>query len=388
MICASLRIPPRLAQLAFHTNPILGGLLNATFGNATELIVCYFALEKGLLRVVQVSLLGSILSNALLVLGFACLVAGIKQVQVKFNLVAAGSNVRERSLLFCPLILRPAADANAAHAQLPSAGCAIPTQPPCGYLVALRSPSSCRCFVTVCDCRCVFRAQATLLTVAVLSLIVPVVLVSVGQLELGSEEDLLLPRIISGFMLATYVCYVFFQLVTHKALFEEQGDEDGEDDEEEVVLSLNGAICWLAISTVLIAYLSEGLTAAIEGAAEGWGMSETFVGFIILPIVGNAAEHSTAVVMANKGKMDLAIGVALGSSTQIALMVIPTMVLLAAPMHQPLSLCFGVFETIVTFVSVLVVGMVIVDGETNWLEGVMLLMAYCIIGTAFWFYHG
>jgi|TARA_B100000524_G_scaffold342263_1_gene237129 Ca2+:H+ antiporter len=224
--------------------------------------------------------------------------------------------------------------------------------------------------------------------VAVLSLIVPVVLVSVGQLELGSEEDLLLSRIISGFMLATYVCYVFFQLVTHKALFEEQGDEDGEDDEEEVVLSLNGAICWLAISTVLIAYLSEGLTAAIEGAAEGWGMSETFVGFIILPIVGNAAEHSTAVVMANKGKMDLAIGVALGSSTQIALMVIPTMVLLAAPMHQPLSLCFGVFETIVTFVSVLVVGMVIVDGETNWLEGVMLLMAYCIIGTAFWFYHG
>lgn len=309
-------------QLAFHTNPILGGLLNATFGNATELIVCYFALEKGLLRVVQVSLLGSILSNALLVLGMACLVGGLKAVQVKFNIVAAGSN-------------------------------------------------------------------ASLLTVAMLSLSVPVVLKEMGQIEPESNEDLMLSRIISTFMLFTYVCYVLFQLVTHRVLFEEKNEDEEEEEEEkeEVLLSLNGSLVVLAISTVLIAFLSEGLTAAIDGAAEGWGISETFVGFVVVPIIGNAAEHSTAVVMAYKGKMDLAFGVALGSSTQIALFVIPTMTLIAAPMHQPLSLIFGVFETVVTFVSVLILGMIIQDGETNWLEGIMLLMAYFIIATAFWFYH-
>lgn len=283
------------------------------------------------------------------------------------------------------------------------------------------------------------RVQASLLTVAMLSLIVPVVLKEIGQIEPESDEDLGLSRIISAFMLFTYVCYVLFQLVspvgfsmarqiiiewlraqtapwltrrrgamplcmgclatahdacllaqvTHRILFEEKNEEgeQEEEEQEEVLLSLNGSLVVLLLSTVLIAFLSEGLTAAIDGAAEGWGISKTFMGFVILPIVGNAAEHSTAVVMAYKGKMDLAFGVALGSSTQIALFVIPTMVLIAAPMHQPLSLIFGVFETVVTFVSVLILSMIISDGETNWLEGVMLLMAYFIIGTAFWFYH-
>jgi len=132
--------------------------------------------------------------------------------------------------------------------------------------------------------------------------------------------------------------------------------------------------------------LSEYLTGSIELAAEGFGLSQTFVGFVIIPIIGNAAEHSTAIVMAHKGKMDLAFGVALGSSTQIALFVIPVMVLLGWFVSQPLDLFFGVYETVITFLSALIVSHVVADGETNWLEGVMLLMSYLIICFSFVFY--
>ena len=136
---------------------------------------------------------------------------------------------------------------------------------------------------------------------------------------------------------------------------------------------------WLTASTLAIAFLSELLTGSIEGAAEGVGLSQAFVGFVIIPIIGNAAEHSTAVVMANKGKMDLAFGVALGSSTQIALFAVPLMVLVAIPLGQPLSLDFGPFETAMIFLSALIVSQIVEDGETNWLEGAMLLAAYLIV---------
>ena len=133
--------------------------------------------------------------------------------------------------------------------------------------------------------------------------------------------------------------------------------------------------------------LSEALTDAIDGAAKGCGLSEAFVGFVIIPIIGNAAEHSTAIVMAFKGKMDLAFGVALGSSTQIALFVIPAMVIIGWVVDQPLDLYFGVYETVITFLSTAVVSHLVADGETNWLEGMMLLFAYAIICYAFFFYH-
>ena len=136
-----------------------------------------------------------------------------------------------------------------------------------------------------------------------------------------------------------------------------------------------------AMSTYVGAWLD-----TIEGAAGGVGLSQAFVGFVIIPIIGNAAEHSTAVVMANKGKMDLAFGVALGSSTQIALFVIPVMVLVAWGMDKPLDLFFGQFETAIIFLSSLIVSHIVGDDETNWLEGVMLLFAYSIICFAFFFY--
>ena len=323
-------------QVALHTNDTLGGLLNATFGNATEMIVCYFALKANLLSVVQVSLLGSILSNTLLVLGFSCLAGGLKYTSIGFNRTAA-------------------------------------------------------------------QANTTLLQIAILGLIVPTLMNGVGQLPVGGVIDLELSRSISGALLVLYVLYVYFQLFTHRKVFEDPrggeakaptsaeeeaaAEEEEEEEEDDLYLSMSGGIFWLSVSTVAIAYLSELLTGSIEGAADGVGLSRTFVGFVILPIIGNAAEHSTAVVMANKGKMDLAFGVALGSSTQIALFVIPVMVWVAWAMDKPLDLLFGNFETSIIFLSSLLVSHIVSDGETNWLEGVMLLFAYMIICFAFFFYE-
>ena len=153
-----------------------------------------------------------------------------------------------------------------------------------------------------------------------------------------------------------------------------------------MVLTMTGACAWLLLATVLIAFISEFLTGAIDEAAVEFGLSETFVGFVIIPIIGNAAEHSTAIIMAAKGKMDLAFGVALGSSTQIALFVIPLMVLLGYFMDRQLDLFFGVYETTITFLSCIIVASTVQDGETNWLEGTMLVFAYFIICLSFYYF--
>jgi len=314
-------------QVAIHTSETLSGLLNATFGNATELIVAIFALQHGLLTVVQVSLLGSILSNTLLVLGCACLAGGLRRDCPTFNKVAAISN-------------------------------------------------------------------ATLLQIAVLGLLVPTLLEGVGQLDVYGPVDLKLSRGIAIALLILYLLYIYFQLFTHGHLFEdssggdaESGEAEEDEDEEEALFTLTGGCIWLTLVTVFIAFLSEQLTDTLEGASSAWGLGEAFVGFVILPIAGNAAEHSTAVTMAYKGKMDVALGVALGSSTQIALFVIPVMVILGWVMGQPLDLHFGTFETCITFLSSLIVFFVVQNGETNWLEGVMLLFAYGIICYAFFFFE-
>lgn len=319
-------------QVAMHTNEIVGGLLNATFGNATELIVAIFALRKGLVTVVQTSLLGSILSNVLLVFGCACLVGGLCWNVVSFNVPAATSNV-------------------------------------------------------------------SMLLLAVLGVSVPTMLKEIGQG--GLEVDLHVSRVIAIIMLASYCLYVYFQLHCqspsdahdkHVVELKQDGSmqpvepEDDDEDSEEAIFSLAGAVFWLCIVTVAIAVLSEFMTDAIEGAAHAWGLPDTFIGFVILPIVGNAAEHATAIVMAKKGKMNLALAVALGSSTQIALFVIPFMVMMGIPMSQPMDLQFGAFEMLLCFISVLICGFCVQDGQSNWLEGSLLLAAYCIIATSFFFY--
>ena len=309
-------------QIALHTNDTLGGLLNATFGNATELIVSYFALEKGLLSVVKSSLMGSILSNLLLVLGCSILAAGVRAgpgKETPHNLISTQSNTE-------------------------------------------------------------------LLLVSILGLAVPTICVATNQMSIDEEAELSLSRVISVCLLVLYALYILFQLGTHPNLFDGHNDkEEEEEEEEEATLPLGGALVLLAGCTALVAIVSEAITGAIEGAAAELGVNPIFVGFVILPIVGNAAEHSTAVVMAWKHKIDVAFGVALGSSTQIALFAVPLMVLVAIPLGQPLDLCFGEFETVVVFIAALIVSMICEDASTNWLEGAMLIIAYVIICTAYFF---
>jgi len=183
-------------------------------------------------------------------------------------------------------------------------------------------------------------------------------------------------------LLIVYAFFLYFSLKSHSHLY----SSDENESEDEPVLPLWLSLTLLLTITVVVAICAEGLVDSIEPVAEAWNVSEVFVGIILLPIVGNAAEHVTAVSVAMKNKMDLAIGVAVGSSMQIALFVTPLMVIIGWIIGQPMTLFFHTFETCVLFVSVLIVNYLLQDGESNWLEGVMLLATYVIIAIAFYFY--
>jgi len=297
-----------------HTSETLGGLLNATFGNVTELIVSLFALREGLLRIVQVSLLGSILSNLLLVLGCAFFAGGLRNREQTFNRMAASMN-------------------------------------------------------------------SALLVMGVMCLLFPTVLSATHE-ELEASSSLAVSRVVSGLMLVVYACYLVFQLHTHTHLFEGEGEEDGDEDEERI-LGAGGAIFWLAVITVFIAVLSEYMVDAIRGAAAELQVPDLFLGTIIIPIVGNAAEHAAAIIFAAKNKMELSLGIAVGSATQIALFVVPLTVIIAWFVDKPLSLDFHPFETGTLLMTVMLVGFITQTGESNWLQGVMLIVAYCIVACGF-----
>ncbi|OUM69216.1 hypothetical protein PIROE2DRAFT_38438, partial [Piromyces sp. E2] len=184
-------------------------------------------------------------------------------------------------------------------------------------------------------------------------------------------------RYTSVIMLIIYGLYLVFQLKTHARFFKTANNNP-------IFVHTNSMEYESLIVTLLISICAEYLVDSIEGISQNWNMSPSFVGLILLPIVGNAAEHLTAVTVALKNKMDLAIGVALGSSMQIALMVIPFLVIVGWIINVELTLVFSLFETVVIFVSVLIVNQLIDDGKSNWLEGAMLISAYCIIAIAYW----
>ena len=188
-------------------------------------------------------------------------------------------------------------------------------------------------------------------------------------------------------LLATYGCYLAFQLKTHTHIFEDGDDDDDDDEEEEErILGVSGAIFWLAVITVFIAYLSEYMVDAIKGAAEQLHVPDLFLGTIIIPIVGNAAEHAAAIIFAAKNKMELALGIAVGSAVQIALFVMPLCVVIAWVSDMPLSMDMHPFETVTLLLCVLTVGVVIGTGESHWLAGVVLFMAYVIISIGYFFH--
>ncbi|RIA93034.1 Sodium/calcium exchanger protein [Glomus cerebriforme] len=317
-------IIPLAKLLEFATEDIsnrvgqtIGGLLNATFGNAVELIVSIVALMDGQIRVVQASMLGSIISNLLLVLGMCFVAGGFYHKTQKFNQTAA-------------------------------------------------------------------QTSSSLMALACIGLIIPAAFNFAVDTTKNDRKDELLnySRGSAIVLLIIYCLYLLFQLKTHEYLYREGSQED----DEEPQLSLFVSLSLLGIVTVIVAFSAEYLVGSIEGIVESSGLSRTFVGLILLPIVGNAAEHVTAVTAAIKNKMDLAINVAAGSSMQIALFITPFLVILGWIIGSEMSLYFQMFETVVFFISVLITNYLIQDGESNWLEGAMLLATYAIIGLAFFFY--
>lgn len=310
-------------QLAFYTGPTVGGLLNATFGNATEMIISIYALKSGMIRVVQQSLLGSILSNMLLVLGCAFFSGGIanhQKVQV-FNKAAALVN-------------------------------------------------------------------SGLLLMAVMGIMFPAVLhFTRTEVHFGKSE-LALSRFSSCIMLIAYGSYLFFQLKSQPNLYslvDEGGvnDQEDSDDEEAPEITQWETIGWLAILTLWISILSGYLVDAIQGASDSLNMPVAFISVILLPIVGNAAEHASAIMFAMKDKLDITIGVAIGSSTQISMFVIPFCVVVGWCMGQPMDLNFQLFETATLFISVLVVAFMLQDGTSNYFKGFMLILCYLIVAASF-----
>ncbi|CCE66240.1 hypothetical protein TPHA_0P00820 [Tetrapisispora phaffii CBS 4417] len=315
-------------ELANKAGSTIGGLLNATFGNAVELIVSIIALREGQIRIVQASMLGSLLSNLLLVLGFCFILGGWNRIQQTFNQTAA-QTMSSLLAISCASLLLPAA----------------------------------------------FRAT-----------------LPHGKDDAWIDEKILAySRGTSMVLLIVYVLFLVFQLGSHKDMFEEQIEETGEILSQRSMkphhsLSIKSSLIFLLTTTVFVSVCADYLVGTIDNVVASTGLSKTFIGLIIIPIVGNAAEHVTSVYVAMKNKMDLALSVAIGSSLQISLFVTPFMVLFGWWIDVPMTLNFNAFETTTLFISVLLSNYLILDGESNWLEGCMSLAMYILIAMAFYYY--
>lgn len=303
-------------ELAVHTGPKIGGLLNATLGNAAELIITIFALREGLVDLVKASIVGSILGNLLLVLGFSLLLGGLKNGIQKFDPRTAGLN-------------------------------------------------------------------ATLLILAVVALAIPslfdVAIQDNKAAELGLSEGVAVVMIV---LYGLSVVYSF----THRAPDGDPHVREPASEHHTAKWSVRTSVIMLVIATLGIVFMSEVLVGAVDHVTETLGLSELFIGIIIVPLVGNIAEHLVAVQVALKNKMELSLAVSLGSSLQVALFVAPVLVFISLLLGGPtLLLVFSSFEIIALIGTVIVAAFIALDGESNWLEGAMLLAVYVMIALAFFF---
>ena len=303
-------------ELAGHTGPAIGGLLNATLGNLAELIIAGLALRAGLIDLVKASITGSILGNLLLVLGAAQLAGGLKHRAQKFNVNYAGMSV-------------------------------------------------------------------TLLTIAVTGLAIPSIFHWLHP-DPAHSAGVRMSEWIAGLLIVGYVLSLVYSMGTHRAVFGEGGDVAM--GEAEPHWSLRKSILLLAGTAAGLGWLSELLVSSTVDAVARIGLSEVFVGLILVPIIGNAAEHSSAVMMAMKNRMDLSVSIALGSSIQVALLIAPLLVFAGVLFGQPMDLAFHTLELASLALAVSVASAVIRDAESNWLEGAFLLIAYAMIAVAFWFF--
>ena len=302
-------------ELAVVVGPTLGGLLNATFGNATELIVALIALRAGLLDVVKASLTGSIISNLLLVMGFAMLLGGIRYKEQEFSSTIA-------------------------------------------------------------------RLNASAMNLAVIAILLPTAVAATSSgIEPGTMQKL--STAVAVVLIIVYGLTLLFSMKTHAYLCDVGEAENEEEGESPNPLIWGGV---LLACTLAVAVESELLVDSLEEATSCLGLTALFTGVIIVPIIGNAAEHATAVTVAIKNKMDLSLSVAMGSSLQIALFVAPVLVLAGWVFGQPMDLNFNPFELVAVAVAVLLANSVSSDGRSDWLEGALLLATYTVLGFAF-FYH-
>jgi Ca2+:H+ antiporter len=303
-------------EISFKLGEGLGGFMNATFGNATELIIAIFALQQGLIEVVEASITGSIVSNFLFVLGLSFLYGGWGKEKQTFNSVAAGTN-------------------------------------------------------------------ASLLTIAIMGLVLPATfsLVSANTDFIILEEVSIAVAIL---LMTSYLISLFFSMRTHKHLYI-GGKHSDEDAEHTRNWTTTKSIAVLLLATLAIAFMSEMLVGVIEHVAEAAHLSEFFIGVILIPLIGNAAEHLTAVSVARKGKMDLALNIAVGSSTQIALFIAPLLVFISLLLGNPMLLIFNELEVVAVTVSVFILDNIVRDGESHWMEGVLLIVSYLIIAIVFFF---
>ena len=297
-------------ELAARTGPQIGGLLNATFGNVTEMIIALFLILDGQLAVVKASITGSIIGNVLLVLGLAFLFGGWTRVEQDFNRRSAGLHAASLLIAVGALLL------------------------PALFSFTPEATG--------------FREEA----------------VSIG---------------VSIVLAATYLLGLLFALKTHRSLFRsefEHGDPHW---------STGRALGTLAGATTGVALMSEFLVGALEPTVEQLGVSKLFVGLIVVPIVGNAAEHSSAVLLAAKDKMEISIEIAIGSSTQIALFIAPLLVFISLILGEPMDLIFSGIEIAAVAFSAAIVGFIVADGRSNWFEGAQLVAAYIILSISFFF---
>ena len=307
-------------HLAAHTGPGIGSLLNATFGNAAELIIAFVALRAGLATVVKASITGSIIGNILFVLGAALLAGGWGRERQTFSRTAAG-------------------------------------------------------------------VGATQLTLAVIGLLIPAVfdytLARGNPGRRGSLEEQL-SLVVAGLLILSYVLGLLFSLRTHRQIYAARQGEPGHGPAATWTTRRSAGV--LLAATAGVAVMSETLVQSLEAAVKVLGWSDIFVGVILVPIIGNAAEHLTAVGVARKNQADLALGIALGSSTQIALFVAPVLVFASLLFARPMDLLFNPFELVAVGLAVLIVNLIAQDGESTWYEGAQLLLAYAIIAAAFFFH--
>jgi Ca2+:H+ antiporter len=312
-------------HLAHRAGPGIGGLLNATFGNAAELIIALSLLFKGKDAVVRASITGSILGNLLLVLGASLLAGGLRFRTQRFNRTAMG-------------------------------------------------------------------VSATMMVLAAVGMLVPAIFHSLpevlaqGPRRANLEHELSLAVCVA--LMLTYLLGLIFSLKTHKDLFNPQPETGGsvEDDMPHGAgWPIGRALGVLLAATAGVALVSEVLAASIEEAGHQWGLTEVFLGVVVVAIVGNAAEHSTAILVAMKNQMDLAVGIAIGSALQIALFVAPVLVFASYLRNEPMDLLFTTMEVVAVILAVMIARMVAEDGESNWLEGSLLLLVYVILGMAFFF---